>query len=507
MGASSTSESNDQTSVVDANSGFVSAALLLPKSFGRNVMAFFVVATAIGLIWSFFDPQGQFFLLGMIACCVVTFPMTLPRYAVFSPWSVLASVIYVSCGVRGLFISLHLEGQVSIDSLFLLGKDPGFFLYPSLLYIVALALMVFGYVGSSRSPRKVESSRLQQFEVPQLIGVVVTLLAIVGLLGFFLYAQRTGGIHLDSLSQKRTTIGGLELNASYKSYGELRFMNSASAVAFWLYVAVTARRGRMTSARFVVGALLLINAVLLPFYASSRSEIALTLIVGFVIHYGTLGRLPRLRRVLRAAAVIVMLLAVVTDQRLTDPAPNSGTTAKQLAADAVGRVFVYNRNFGDMLTTSHVVNAVPDSLPYQYGKTITSWVVAPIPRAIWPEKPVLKSGPIIGNVIYGNSRSGVPPGFVAEMYWNYGIPAVLIGSLFLGVLMRRIQDRYVGQLRGSPMVAFFYAAVYLRLGANILTGGVGSGLFHAVSEFAIVTIALGLAAFLRTGRSQVPLSQ
>ena len=174
-----------------------------------------------------------------------------------------------------------------------------------------------------------------------------------------------------------------------------------------------------------------------------------------------------------------------------------GTTKTEVAIDTVGSVLVYNRNFGDMQTTTHIIKAVPTVLPYQYGKTIAIWLLAPIPRAIWPEKPILHSGPLIGITLYGNNRSGVPPGFVAEMYWNFALPGVLVGSLLLGLLLAYIRDAFVPYLRGRPVVTLIYAVGLARLGSYMFYGGVGTGAVQVLIDAVWLGVALVLTSMLR----------
>ena len=81
---------------------------------------------------------------------------------------------------------------------------------------------------------------------------------------------------------------------------------------------------------------------------------------------------------------------------------------------------VLNRNQIELPKTAHIINAVPETLDFQYGKTLTRWLAAPIPREVWPDKPVIHPGPIIGNRIYGQRVAGVPPGLIAELWWNFG---------------------------------------------------------------------------------------
>jgi hypothetical protein len=471
--------------------------LKLPRGAGRFLVAFTFVGSCIGLLWAFVTPQGQFFLFGMLACLVVSLPLVRKDYALLGPWSIFALTAYVSCGVRGLFISLGLNGRVSLDQLFLLGHAPGYFTRTSALYVVAIALVALGYMWRPRSTPGRMARRYANFELPRMLGVAVAVLALIGLVAFALYVQRTGGL-AGGLSTKRTTINGLDLSNTYRSHGELRFLNRASAVALWLHVAQQATLRRPGAYPRLKTVALMLNAALLPVYASSRSEVAYIVLVALAIHWGVGHRRPPARQVVTLAVVGLTVLATMTGLRaVTQGNQQLGTTKSEVAIDTVGSVLVYNRNFGDMQTTTHIIKAVPTVLPYQYGKTIAIWLLAPIPRAIWHEKPILHSGPVIGLTLYGNNRAGVPPGFVAEMYWNFALPGVLFGSLLLGLLLAYIRDAFVPYLRGRPVVTLIYAVALARLGTYMFYGGVGTGAVQVLIDAVWLFPALVLTSMLR----------
>ena len=86
----------------------------------------------------------------------------------------------------------------------------------------------------------------------------------------------------------------------------------------------------------------------------------------------------------------------------------------------------------------------------------------------------MHSGPLIGSTLYGSNRSGVPPGFVAEMYWNFGLPGVLAGSVLLGLMLAYIRDAFVPYLRGRPVVTLIYAVGLARLGCRTCSTAVSA---------------------------------
>jgi hypothetical protein len=141
---------------------------------------------------------------------------------------------------------------------------------------------------------------------------------------------------------------------------------------------------------------------------------------------------------------------------------------------------VLTRNLVDITTTAHVIQSIPDTLEYKYGSTILAWAVAPIPREAWPEKPIIQAGPEVGVLVYGMPRAGVPPGFVAEMYWNFHLAGVVIGSVLLGLGLRVLEDKFNPVNSRAPGLVLVYAVLSVPMGMTILGGTVGQGIFQGL---------------------------
>jgi len=461
---------------------------------GLLTLAYLMVLYALTWAIVLKTESAYFLIFGGAACFIVTLPMLNRRYDLMSPWSLLALMVYIGCGVRSVFIAFGIDGSRTVDQLFLLGRRPGFFVWPSLLYLSALGLMAIGYSSLRRRPdrRRVD---VEPFDFAPWLHLVVAACAIIGGLAFILYAQQTGGLSLTRLSEKRTTITGLQLSSDYASYGGLKMVNRLSAFAFWILLASFAQRGvrhSMFSARGCALAILFVNATLLPIYSSNRAEVAFILIIAGAIEL-CLGesRYKRRRVVVRGGLVILAILTLLTALRASAQTDQAEALGRNSVAMAIGDAVVFNRNFSDIATTSHIIHAVPKVLPLQYGQTILAWAAAPIPRSVWPGKPLISSGPIIGIKVFGNERAGVPPGFVGEMFWNFHVPGVLVGSFLLGLILRLLYERQLDRT-ASPKAVLMYCIVVFRLGADAMTVGVGYALFNAALSAVLVYVLLVL---------------
>lgn len=465
---------------------------------GRKFGAFSTLiagcCTLISGVWWLGDERASFMALGWTAAFVVGLPFLRRSSSLLSPWSFVLASVYIGSAIRGTFISFGVEGPArSLDTLFLLGHGPEYFVGPSMLHLAGVVALTVGYTALTSgegSELTAQSAQRPGRKLGRRTPLVVLILAGVGFVAFVLYARATGGLDLSSLSAKRTSINGLNLSDDYASHGGLRFLNGFSAAAFWLavaYVGVTRSSGSGVGLRGVVVVVLALNAVLLPFYASSRSDAAFTVLVAGAIYFAFGGRLSG-RRVVMGVAILVALIAVMTFLRGADGKDDGSLSG------AVLESFVYNRNFGDMQNTSHIVQNVPEVIPFQNGETMAGYLLAPIPRSIWPDKPIINAGPLLGVHIYGTSGSGVPAGLFGDLYLNFGIGGVFIGALVAGGGLG-IVDRWRRRLSlDRPIWVVVYCTIGFRLGLFVMNKGVAFAVFKGAMELVPVLVALYLAS-------------
>jgi hypothetical protein len=167
--------------------------------------------------------------------------------------------------------------------------------------------------------------------------------------------------------------------------------------------------------------------------------------------------------------------------------------------ESVTDAFVYNRNFGDITTASHVINNVPKAVPYQNGGTLLRWAAAPIPRSWWPDKPIVNVGPIIGITIYGTAVGGVPPGFVGDSYLNFGFLGVSIGSILLGWLLGSFEQVRSRITFTNPAVAILYGSVAFQFGIAAIGKGIGAAMYGGVAALVPVVLSLMFVGGIQRG--------
>lgn len=466
---------------------------MFPTKKAASAVALLAVTAIVFTIAAAFGTHAHVFsAVGLWALVIVLLPTALlPRYDLFSPWSFVILSVAIGLTIRGFYIALDYPDPDTIDQLFLLGKPPAFFVLPGIILLAGLLALASGYLWHPlrkippRPPRPVQATRLY---------ALVAVILIISLISSALYIALTGGWEAGFISAKRTPIPGLDLaGLDYQSFGVLRTLASLAIFAHLLVWCdllkpnASGRRWKIPLALF-----LFVLACAVPFYASIRSAIATHFILSSAVFYYSAKSFPILKFA-SAATLLMVLLSLMT--LLRAERNDISAFAKFNPGEQAFDSLILNRNQVELAKTAHIIDALPDVLDYQYGKTIAIWLAAPIPRSLWPGKPLIQPGPIIGNRIYGQERAGVPPGFIAEMFWNFHLPGVLIGCLLLGMFLRYLHERFrpVAGVPGNPCPQIIlYVAAPMMFGFQAISSNIGFALVWLLINWVVVVAILKL---------------
>jgi hypothetical protein len=124
---------------------------------------------------------------------------------------------------------------------------------------------------------------------------------------------------------------------------------------------------------------------------------------------------------------------------------------------------------------------------YAKGETLVDAVIAMVPRVIWPDKPIeAGSGFLVtqftGRLFASGTSVGVGP--VMELYGNFGTPAVVIGFVLLGMVIKVIDVMAGLHLAMGNWYGF---ATWCLVGISFLNVG---GSFVEVSMGAVASLLL-----------------
>ena len=432
------------------------------------------LAGAASLLWYSTIPYAVFVAFGFFSLAILVLPFAInTNQSLLSNWSFVGLSVFIGCFLRGLYVGFEFPDVRLIERLFTLGERPDYFLYPFALMSCGLLItaLVYSFYGGAanrigiNTQNYVFSSKRLYFL--SILCLLISATAVVA------YIQLTGGFDMANLSSKRSTISSLDLGSEHRTWKSLKTIASLSILAhlFVLYDAITGRRNR--APKYILALMLLLVGVFLPFYSSVRSEAVVYLILSLMVVYGAGNKVPW-KKIIMYLFAMILLLTVMSVMRAGGKIGSSEFKEKINATGFIDSM-VLNRNGAELGKTAHIINSIPGVLDYELGSTILVWLAAPIPREIWNDKPLVSSGPIIGTRIYGNRVSGVPPGFYAEMYWNFGIFGILFGSAFFGFLLKWLDTKF--RIEGHMLVVYVFGVA--QAGHGIIGVGLGYGLFQA----------------------------
>lgn len=331
---------------------------------------------------------------------------------------------------------------------------------------------------------------------------VAWLVGMVSTARFIISTGSDGGVR-SLVSAKRTTVSADLINsgtdADYASFGVERELAALAFVAFVIMLSWWTRRRRRPN-RFEMGVLLVMasGAAVQPVYASERADVMIIFVAVIAVLALNGYRISRRYTLLVGVAAILTLSALSVFRGV-----EVGEDGWSPIADArtASEAILVNRNFADLSKTLLIIDATGEGLESRDGSSYLSWVVAPIPRMVWASKPMIHDGPVIGTQIYGTARAGVPPGAIAESYWNLGPSGLVVVSLILGILVRWVYGvfRPWGQhvsWAGIPL----YILGPLQLFQGALSVGLGAALLRlAANSLFVLVIAMSAGARPRLG--------
>ena len=176
-----------------------------------------------------------------------------------------------------------------------------------------------------------------------------------------------------------------------------------------------------------LGLLVLALVAVLTFGPTGRFQfLGWVLAVTVIISTGdTIGR--RFVKIALGFVLAMVLFATAGALRTTDDDAD-------LQKDAWQRfVFAEDANMLDGMVLLRQV--YPDRLPFSYGEEHLEILERPIPRALWPDKPVGGYMNKLGLTLGTGFTLGISPSLLGSFYQEGGIPAVIVLSAVYGYIL------------------------------------------------------------------------
>lgn len=324
------------------------------------------------------------------------------------------------------------------------------------------------------------------------VAIVAAVFAIVGCVSFVLFAQQFDVSSTDLRSFSLPRLVAIEGSTYAGASGYLRWGAMLVETAFYIVFAHWASARSRHQILFGVCALGLLGlAVAFPVFSSTRRPIVF-LVFRIVVVWTCLRGEPRTRHALGLAALGLLLATSMIAVRTG--AADWTSFRSRMGVDDVLNVTVGSRHFLDLTKTAHILEAFPGKLPYRHGTSLITWLVAPVPRALWPGKPAIGIGKELGPVVFqSRSGSGVPPGIIGELYLNFGLPGVFVALPLFGALLRSLYVTASEYFPGKGAVVV-YAVISTHVGFGAVTFDVSGTIAKLLQELIPLVAAIYVCA-------------
>ena len=418
------------------------------------------------------------------------------RYCAFEPATVLVALT-LFCITAKVWMILGLDNtSTHVQRRLLLGYDSS--VLHKGLWAALVAILCFSIGYTLRLPRVggklLYLPNFDRWDHRRLLllSIVICSVAAVSLV---LFAREVGFQIGDSLVGKRFAeegVGGAErmFRLSYYYYR----LAALAKFAFYLSLGdLLARKGRWLSLHGAIVVFAGLQSIAVSAFISNRAGIALLLLDAIVIIYFLRPRFV-VPTVLLSSVIVSVLFFVVLASRKAE--------TNDLSVGSIVEETIGGRDLMDISKTAHIINAVPSKLDYAYGETLWGWIAAPIPSSIWPGKPMWSArGVYLMHGVYGDmlGYTGMPPGLIAELYWNLGWYGIIFGMLTMGIMCQWM-FRAFQPFQDRVSCVVIYALVLNRLVLFSLGNDLGTGIVKTALDIVPLAVCILLISKRRVVR-------
>jgi oligosaccharide repeat unit polymerase len=440
--------------------------------YGRLIFPFFLFLISFFIFLSaifFLDENG--IILTLINACLIFILLFITsldsRLTLLSPIHFLLYFTFLQIVLRSTYIIYNIPDPQIINEVFLQGSRSEILIFPALLFLISYLFFSIGYLGIKKS----KFVDLQTNSFPIYYGRQFSFLLLVSLVSFFAFVyfiNETAGnfflLTIENLSKHR---GLSDSITEYQSYGFVRFLIQLSQIPYYLLFQYFIAKGQIN----FKGRLILIFSFfvyfLYSFYSQSRASaiflifnsICLLILSKKKINYKLYLLLP----------IILLFNNVMT--KLREGSFEAVSNFEIFDFSKFLDPILISTSGLDYSKTFYMIRYISTNDVFQYGKTFLFNFVWWIPRDIWPNKPFTLDT-YFGENVYGAQTYGagaVPPGFIVELYFNFGLLGVVVGSLILGIIIKVLFNYFYSRLN-----IFEFKILYVLLFLNILISIYGS---------------------------------
>lgn len=223
-----------------------------------------------------------------------------------------------------------------------------------------------------------------------------------------------------------------------------------------LTVALSVKTNRIFSVKVAAGAAM--SGIFLVFVAQGGSRTDVGAMLGAAVLVGILLS-PRRANTAKLVGlfVVVVLLQVGLNFILAHRDIGYGNEA-DASEEWLAELHV-DDDFNRLAQTIHFV---PNTFPFTGPQFIYFALIRPIPRALWPGKPVNPGFDL--SVALNDENTTFSESVIGEAYAGFGLPMVLLLGLFFGAAARWWEQTLAGDLKPSGVLLYAIGAMALFTG-------------------------------------------
>lgn len=352
---------------------------------------------------------------------------------VFSPISLFVLIVFVGCILRG--VNYLFTDSANAQ---LLGYEKDILIFGYLGVSLALIFYLAGYLYKPNLmyvggiPRKIKQLQCSK--------AIFYLLLSVSLFASHLFLEKMNlysDIFSGNFGAKRFFISesGVRTSLSYLEWG--------FGVFYILFLVKLSKSNGMLKKIPLAYWLCLLVAIGSLFVTSQRSTLVLYLFFCVYVYYSSIKKtheIPFVKIGITSLIVVGAMGLLRTNAQIGD-----GKSEFDLSA-AIDKAIEHTlvAPYGLALDkTAIVINKTAENGNYLYGNSFLSLAYAVIPRVLWEDKPSVRIGQYVGKEIYlKDNLSGVPPGFVGELFINFSWIGIVVGMFLYGTVSRYAYEQW-----------------------------------------------------------------
>lgn len=106
-----------------------------------------------------------------------------------------------------------------------------------------------------------------------------------------------------------------------------------------------------------------------------------------------------------------------------------------------------------------ILSEVPHNEPLLWGQSYIALLAAPVPQALLPFQKPPTMGALNGKRFF-NTAAGVPPGPIAEAYWNFHIPGIILVFTFWGIALKTLYSIVVANHKNGGIIVIYTMLIF-----------------------------------------------